>query len=171
MINPIASRLAVAALALGLGLASAARAEDLPKDFPKDHLAAAKTAIEVSHVADGLDNILIAVAQQTKALLSRNDPAHSSQIDASTNAAAIELAAKRPELDRQIQEIWAARFSKAELEEIAKFYASPVGQKLSKETGTLVQMSGVAAQVWQQKLSQELLAKVREDLKKNGINL
>ena len=35
----------------------------------------------------------------------------------------------------------------------------------------MVQMSSVAAQVWQQKISQEMLAKVREDLKKRGINL
>ncbi len=166
MIHPIASRLAIAALALGL--ATSARAAD---DFAKDHLAAAKSAIEAAHVADGLDNILISIAQQTKALLSRNDPAHSSQIDEATNAAAIELAAKRPELDAQVQQIWAARFTKAELEEIAKFYSSPVGMKLSKETQGMVQMIAVAAQVWQQKMSQELLAKTREELKKKGINL
>jgi uncharacterized protein len=165
MISPIASRLAVAALVLGLSTQAWA------EDIAKDHMAAAKAAIEASHVADGLDNILLAVAQQTKGLLSRNDPSHSSQIDEVTNAVALELAAKRPELDRQVQEIWATRFTKSELEEIAKFYASPVGQKLSKETNNLVQMSGVAAQVWQQKLSQEMLAKVREELKKKGINL
>ncbi len=165
MINSIASRLAIATLALGLS--TAVRAED----FAKDHLAAAKVAIESSHVADNLDNILIAVTLQTKGLLSRNDPAHASEIDAAVNGAALELAARRPELDRQIQEIWAARFSKAELDEIAKFYGSAVGQKLSKETGNLVQMSGIAAQVWQQKLATDMLAKVREDLKKKGINL
>ncbi len=165
MISPIASRLAVAALVLGL--TTQVRAED----YAKDHLASAKTAIEASHVADGLDNILIAVAQQTKSLLSRNNPAHSSAIDEVTNAAAIELAAKRPELDRQVQEIWAARFSKAELDEIAKFYSSPVGQKLSKETNGLVQMSTVAAQVWQQKISQEMLNKVRDEMKKRGVAL
>ncbi|MER2605345.1 MAG: DUF2059 domain-containing protein [Siculibacillus sp.] len=162
MIHPLVSRLAVAALVVGL--TSTARAED----YAKDHLAAAKQAIEVSHVGDGLDNILIAVAQQTKTLLARTNPALSSTIDEITNAAALELAAKRPELDKQIQEIWAARFSKAELEEISRFYASPVGQKLSKETGGMVQMSGVAAQVWQQKIGQEMLAKVREEMKKRG---
>ena len=165
MIHSITSRLAVAALVLGLS--TTARAED----FAKDHLASAKAAIEASHIADGLDNILIGVAVQTKGLLSRNDPSHASEIDAAVNAAAIELASRRPELDRQIQEIWAARFSKAELEEISKFYGSPVGVKLSKETGNLVQMTGVAAQVWQQKLGTDLLAKVREELKKKGINL
>lgn len=162
MISSLASRLAVAALVVGL--ATTARAED----YTKEHIAAAKAAIEASHVADGLDGILIGVAQQTKTLLARTNPALQNQIDEVTNAAAIELAAKRPELDKQIQEVWAARFTKEELQKIAEFYTSPVGQKLSKETGGMVQMSGVAAQVWQQKIGQEMLAKVREEMKKRG---
>ncbi|TBW40903.1 DUF2059 domain-containing protein [Siculibacillus lacustris] len=166
MLTPFATRLAAAAV-ISFGLSTAALAED----YAKDHIAAARAAIEASHVSDGFDNILIGLTQQTKAMLVRTNPAISAQIDEVTNAAAIELAAKRPELDRQIQEIWAARFTKPELEEITKFYASPVGQKLTKETNGLVQMTGVAAQVWQQKISQELLAKVREEMRKRGFNL
>jgi hypothetical protein len=165
MIHSLASRLAVAAVVFGL--ATPAFAED----YAADHMAAAKAAIAASHVADGLDEILIGVAQQTKALLSRTNPAQSSAIDELVNAAALSLAAKRPELDRQIQEVWAARFTKDELQKIAEFYNSPVGQKLSKETAGMVQMSGVAAQVWQRKIGEEMLAKVREAAKAKGIAL
>ncbi len=163
MTHSLASRLAVAALVLGL--AAPAYAED----YAADHLAAAKAAITASHVTDGLDNILIGVAQQTKAMLSRTNPAQSSLIDQLTNTAALELAAQRPELDKQIQEIWAARFTKEELQKIAEFYNSPVGQKLSKETSGMVQMSGIAAQVWQRKIGEEMLAKVREAAKAKGV--
>lgn len=163
MTHSLASRLA--AVALVLGLAGPAFADD----YTPEHMASAKAAIEASHVGDGLDNILIGVAQQTKGLLSRTHPAQSNLIDELTNAAALELAAKRPELDRQIQEVWAARFSKTELDEIAKFYNSPIGQKLSKETSGMVQMSGIAAQVWQQKIGQEMLAKVRDAAKAKGV--
>lgn len=165
MTRSLASRLAAAALVFGL--AGPAFAED----YTADHLAAAKAAIEASHVGDGLDNILIGVAQQTKGLLVRTHPAQSNLIDQLTNAAALELAAKRPELDKQIQEVWAARFTKEELQKIAEFYNSPLGQKLSKETAGMVQMSGVAAQVWQQKIGQEMLLKVREAAKAKGVAL
>jgi hypothetical protein len=165
MSKPIALRLAVAVLAAGLSTAAFA------EDFAKDHLASARAAIEASHVSDGIDNILIVVAQQTKQLLVRTNPSLSAQIDEVTNAAAIGLAGRRPDLDRQIQEIWAARFSKAELDEIARFYNSETGRKLTKETTGIIQMTGVAAQVWQQKIGQELLAKVREEMKKRGVNL
>ena len=165
MTHSLASRLAAAALVFGLAVPAFA------EDYAADHMAAAKAAIAASHVSDGLDDILIGVAQQTKALLARSNPAQSDNIDKLVNAAALELAAKRPELDKQIQEIWAARFTKDELQKIAEFYNSPVGQKLSKETAGMVQMSGVAAQMWQQKIAQEMLAKVREELKKRGANL
>lgn len=165
MIHSLASRLAVATLVFGL--ATPAFAED----YAADHLAAAKAAITASHVADGLDDILIGLTQQTKAMLSRTNPAQTNLIDQLVNTAALELAAKRPELDKQIQEIWAARFTKDELQKIAEFYNSPVGQKLSKETIGMVQMSGVAAQVWQRKIGEELVTKVREAAKAKGVSL
>ena len=165
MIHSLASRLAVVTLAVGLATPVFA------EDYSADHMAAAKAAIGASHVSDGLDDILIGVAQQTKALLARTNPAQSSVIDELVNAAALELAAKRPDLDKQIQEVWAARFSKEELQKIAEFYNSPVGQKLSKETAGMVQMSGIAAQLWQRKIGEEMLAKVREAAKAKGIAL
>lgn len=165
MTHSLASRLAAAVLVLGLA------GPALAEDYTADHLAAAKAAIAASHVSDGLDNILIGVAQQTKAMLARTNPAQSNLIDELTNAAALELAAQRPDLDKQIQEIWAARFTKDELQKIADFYSSPVGQKLSKETAGMVQMSGIAAQVWQRKIGQEMLAKVREAAKAKGVSL
>ncbi len=165
MTRSFASRLAAAALFVGLVQPAFA------DDYTKEHLDAAKSAIEASHVGDGLDNILIGVAQQTKAVLARTNPAQSNLIDELTNTAALELAAKRPELDKQIQEVWAARFTQDELKKIAEFYNSPVGQKLSKETASMVQMSGVAAQVWQAKIAQEMLAKVRDAAKAKGVNL
>lgn len=163
MFDRIPTRLAAAA-AVMVGLASPALAED----YTKDHLAAAKAAIEASHVNEGFDNLLIGVTQQTKQMLGRTNPALSSQIDEVANLVALQLAAKRPELDYQVQEIWAARFSKAELEEITKFYSSPVGVKLTKETSGMVRMTGVAAQVWQQKIGQEMVEKIREEMKKRG---
>lgn len=169
MISRITSRLALlgATAALAVGLSTGAMAED----YAKDHLASARAAIAAAKVSEGFDEILIGVTAQTKSNLVRRNPAASSQIEQATNAAALELAAKRPELDQQIQEIWAARFSKAELDEITKFYGSPVGQKLTKEMGAMAQMIGIAAQVWQKKIGDEMLVKVRAEMKKRGVDL
>ncbi|MDR3376859.1 MAG: DUF2059 domain-containing protein [Ancalomicrobiaceae bacterium] len=137
--------------------------------YTKEHLAAARAAIEASHVTEGFDNVLVAVADRTKDNFIRSNPSFSTQIEAATNKVALELAARRVEIDRQVQQFWAAKFSQAELQDIAKFYTSPVGQKLVKETNGIAAASVQAIQVYQAGLSQDMVAKVREELKKQGL--
>ena len=104
-------------------------------------------------------------------VLVRRAPASSTQIEEATNAVALQLAPRRAELDQQIQELWAGRFTKEELDEVTKFYSSPVGQKFTKEIPAIGQALGMAAQVWQKKIGDEMLAKVRAEMKKRGVEL
>jgi hypothetical protein len=162
------SRVALVA-AFGLATAFATLTPAAAADFTKEQLAAARAAIDASHVSDGFDNVLLGVTQQAKANFIRSNPSFSSQIETATNKVAIDLAGERVELDRQIQQIWAAKFTVPELQEITRFYTSPVGQKLSKETAGMVAYSMQAVQIYQQKLSQDMAIKVREELKKQGL--
>lgn len=179
MIRPLKS-LALAGLAAVLAtavapVAAVAQTQPAPAaaqpEPSKEHLASARAAIEASKVTDGFDNILLGIAQQTKALFQRSNPALTNVIEESTNKVAIELAPRRIELDRAIQIAWATKFSKAELDEIAKFYNSPVGKKLAAETQGMVQTATDAMFQWQQKMSSDMVAKTREELKKRGHNL
>ncbi|MBP0651879.1 DUF2059 domain-containing protein, partial [Mycobacterium tuberculosis] len=79
---------------------------------------------------------------QTKSTLTKASPSLGPQIDEVTNKVALELAARRPELDRQLQNVWASRFTKPELDELAKFLSSPIGQKWTKELPGVVAGSG-----------------------------
>ncbi|MDK9696189.1 MAG: DUF2059 domain-containing protein [Siculibacillus sp.] len=169
MIDRITSRLALlgATAAFVVGLSTAAMAET----YTKEHLAAARNAIAAAKVTEGFDEILIGIAAQTKQALVRRAPAASTQIEEVTNAVALELAPKRAELNQQVQEVWAGRFTKEELDEIAKFYGSPVGQKFTKEIPAIGQALGMAAQVWQKKIGDEMLTKVRAEMKKRGVDL
>jgi len=162
------SRLALVAT-LGTLLAVQAVANGHAAEYTKEQLAAARAAIEASHVADGLDNVLVAVAQQTKTNLIRTNPSYSSQIEVATNKIAVELASERVDLDHAVQQLWASKFSVQESQDIAKFYNSPVGQKLAKETGGLYNAIGQDLQIYQQKLAQDLYQKTRDELKKQGL--
>lgn len=162
------TRLALGA-SLTLAICCASFQPTLSADFTKEQLSAAKAAIEASHVADGFDNVLLAVAQQAKSNFIRSNPSYSTQIEAATDKVALQLASERVDLDRQIQSIWANKFSVAELNDIAKFYSSPVGVKLAKETAGLVALSVQSVQIYQQKLSQDMVVKIREELKKQGL--
>jgi hypothetical protein len=160
------------ALAAALAAApAAAYAQATPPEPTKEHLASARAAIEASRVAEGFDNVLLNVAQQTKALLQRNNPSLTGKIDEVTNKVALELAAKRVDLDKDIQTIWAREFTKPELDEISRFYSSPTGKKLADSTQKVVGLSMEKVIGWQQKISQEMLTRVREEMKKLGHNI
>jgi hypothetical protein len=135
----------------------------------KEQLSAARAAIEASHVTDGVDNVLLAVAQQAKTNFIRTSPSYSVQIEAAVNKAAIELASQRVDVDRQIQQVWASKFTLDELKTIAAFYSSSAGQKLTRETPSLVNESAQALQAYQIKLSQDIVTKTRDELRKQGL--
>jgi hypothetical protein len=162
------SRLTLIA-ALGLAMTLPCLTTAGAADFSKEQLAAARAAIEASHVNDGFDNVLLGVTEQAKANFIRSNPSYSRQIEDATNKVAVELAGERVELDHQIQQIWAAKFTIPELQEITKFYTSAVGVKLAKETTGMVAQSVQAVQAYQQRLSQDMVTKVRDELKKQGL--
>jgi len=161
------SRLTLIA-ALGLAMTLPCLSAAGAAEFSKEQLAAARAAIDASHVNDGFDNVLLGVTERAKATFIRSYPSYSRQIEDATNKVAVELAGERVELDHQIQQIWAAKFTIPELQEITKFYTSPVGVKLAKETPGMVAQAVPALQAYEQKLSQDMVTKLREELKKLG---
>jgi hypothetical protein len=66
---------------------------------------------------------------------------------------------------------YAANFTESELKAILAFYQSPVGKKLLDQQAKIVDASMSYAQDWANKLSDEVVPKMREELKKRGHNL
>lgn len=156
--RPLSAAIVIAALAIP------AAAED----FTDSHLAAARETIAAAHAADQFNNILLVLAEQTKALFQRSNPSAIKDIDEVVGKVALDLAKRRPELDRELERVWAARFSEDELKEIATFYRSPIGEKLGKTMPLVIQDSIRSANIWRDALSTEIVTKSREELNKRG---
>ncbi len=140
-------------------------------DIPRSHMALAQQAIELSGASAGFDDILPLVAEQTKGLFIRSNPALTSEIEDVTDTVALEFARKRADLDITIQGVWARRFSEAELGEIITFYQSPVGSKLAALSPEMLALSVGAAKQWSDELSVTLVTRVREEMQKRGHQL
>lgn len=154
-----------AGLALALGLATlSAHAQD----FTPSHLAAARATIAAAKASQQFDTLLPMLADQAKALFQRSNPAAVQDIDTVVNDVALELAKRRPELDRELERVWAARFSEEELKEIAAFYESPVGKKFGENMSLIIQDSVRSATIWRDAISTELVTKARDELNKRG---
>ncbi|WP_181705269.1 DUF2059 domain-containing protein [Chthonobacter rhizosphaerae] len=153
----------------GLALAVAVLAAPTrAQEFSESHLAAARATMQAAKASEQFDTILPMLADQAKALFQRSNPALVQEIDEVVNQVALDLAKQRPQLDRELERAWAARFSEDELKEITAFYTSPVGIKFGQTMPVVIRDSMRSASIWRDTLSTELVTKAREELIKRG---
>lgn len=82
-----------------------------------------------------------------------------------------ELEPRIAEVHNKVIEIYASQFSEAELKDILAFYTSPAGKKFLVAQPKIVDESLKFAQDWAGALSDEIIGKMREGLKKKGHKL
>jgi hypothetical protein len=162
MVRTLARHVGAALIAVMLAAPAAAQ------DFSDSHLAAARATIKAAKADEQFSTILISLSDQAKALFIRSNPSLVAEIEDVVNAVALDLAKRRPELDRELERVWAARFTEEELNEITAFYVSPVGKKLGENMGVVIQDSIRSAGIWRDALSTEIVTKSREELVKRG---
>ncbi|MBS1183443.1 MAG: hypothetical protein H6Q99_3323 [Proteobacteria bacterium] len=158
--RPLAAAMVIAALA----------SPAVSQDLTESHIAAARETIVAAHASEQFNGILVALAQQTKALFQRSNPGAAKDIEEVVSAVALDLAKRRPDLDRELERVWAARFSEDELKQITTFFKSPVGQKYGQLAPVIIQDSMRSAGIWRDALSTEILTRSRDDLNKRGYN-
>lgn len=134
------------------------------EDFTESHLEAAKKVVIATNSLSAFDDLLPVLAEQTRTIFVQADPFRSDEIVTVTTEVALELAPKRQDLNRSIYQIWARRFSEAELNELATFYGTPVGQKLAEAGPSITALALGAARQWQDSIGTEMVSIVRERL-------
>ncbi|NRG18600.1 DUF2059 domain-containing protein [Rhizobiales bacterium] len=133
-----------------------------------EHLQAAKNAVQAAKVLDTYDNMLPLIADQTRTLFVRSNPSAAAEIDEVVNTIALEMVEQRAQLNNTIYRVWARRFSIEELNQIAEFYNSPVGQKFSEIGQELTALSVGAGKQWSDRISTQMVSQAREQLKERG---
>lgn len=169
----LAAAILVAAAPLALsGAASAqdaAPAAPAAEDFERSHLRAAQTIIDVTRSGEPFDDILPALMNQTRITFVQSTPALAREIEEVVNEVAIEMAAKRAELARTMQLIWARRFTEEELVELADFFQSPTGKKFADQTPVISALTLGAARQWEAQLAGEMVNQTRQRLRDKGL--
>jgi uncharacterized protein len=161
-----ATHLATVTFALAI-LGSAAQAQ---QPTP----AALATAKEIVVVTGGvtLFNPLIpGVVEQAKLLLLQQNPNLSRVLTEVGDKMRTDLAPRLDELINEMARLYAVRFSEQELKDLLAFNKSALGKKLLAEQPQIVDASLKFAQTWSTTLSDEVVAKMREELKKRGYAL
>ncbi|MBB1247370.1 MULTISPECIES: DUF2059 domain-containing protein [unclassified Rhizobium] len=142
----------VAGMMFGFG-ASLAVAQESISDA---HLKAARSAMKAIKITEPFDAILPNIAQRLKGTLIQSSPNYEQLINDTVDAKALELAARRADLEKEAAAIYAKTFSEEELNQIAAFYSGPAGQKLLKDGPLVIRQLSKAADIWATGMSRDL---------------
>jgi hypothetical protein len=119
--------------------------------------------------ATALFNTLIpGVIEQAKLLFLQQNPGMAKDVNEIAAKMRSDLAPRLGELNGQVAKIYAERFNEQELKDLLAFYKSPVGKKFIEQQPLVAEASLKFAQDWANKLSDEVIAKMRNELKKKG---
>lgn len=111
------------------------------------------------------------VIETAKNVLLQQSPNLQKDLNETAATLRTQLAPRTAELKEEIAKLYALRFTEAELKEALTFFKSPLGKKLLVEEPRFVEASLGRAQEWANRLSEDVMGKIRAEMKKKGHNL
>lgn len=162
-----AFRLAMLAIVLA-AMSSAAQAQKKPSAA---EMATAKELVKITSATALFNPLIAGVVEQAKLVFLQQNPGLSKDLNEIAAKIRTDLTPRFSELSDEVARLYAQHFTEQELKTILAFYKSPVGQKTLREQPQVIDSSMKFAQDWANNLSDEVIAKMRDELKKKGHNL
>ena len=131
-------------------------------------LAAAKELLEIKGAQNMLGPIVPGVVETAKNSLMQSNPNLVKELNEVAVQLRTELAPRSSEVIQTFVVLYAQRFTEPELKQIVAFYRSPLGQKLLADEPTLMDQGFKQAQSWADRLSEQVIARFRDEMKKRG---
>jgi hypothetical protein len=131
-------------------------------------LATAKELITVKGAVAIFDPLVPGVIEQTKSVFLRTNPMLGKDLNEVAAKLRTDYAPRGAEVINDTAKLYATRFTEQELKDALAFYKSPLGGKLLVEEPKLLDEGMKNAQTWANKLSEEIIGKIRAEMKKRG---
>lgn len=151
---------------LALATPGAARADNADPAT----LAKAKELLQVSNLAAMRDQMVALVQAQIAALVLNANPGQGDKVNRLINDVI------QPSLKRRLPEyldlaagVYAAHFTRAELDQLVSFYKSPVGQKLVREQDQMIPAMTKMSREWVNRVGNDVLKDAADDIAKRGL--
>ncbi|WP_375449495.1 DUF2059 domain-containing protein [uncultured Devosia sp.] len=143
----------------------------IAQEVAPEHLALARKYVDLTDRGAIYETTLVETAIQTMRQIVTQNPEISVQTNDAITKVLEDYKGRKGELLDQFARVYAIRFSMEELTQIVAFYESPVGTKLSEANSDLnVDLQRVLA-VFNNNVGQEFFAKVRAELRANGVQI
>jgi hypothetical protein len=131
-------------------------------------MATAKELVKVTGATDLFNPLIAGVVEQAKLLFLQQDPSLIKDLNEVAAKLRSDLTPRFAEVTDEVARLYASHFTDQELKDIFAFYQSPVGKKLLAQQSQVIDASMKFAQTWANKLSDEVVAKMRAEMKKKG---
>lgn len=154
-------------LAAGVAFALAC-APALAQTAPDPRLTLAREVMEASGTIATLRDIVPVFFDEAKRTLTRTRPELVKDLDEVIKILKPEFERRRDELMNEVAGLYARSFTREELAEIKAFYETPAGKKLVKILPGVLQSSYERTNAWGRKVSQDVISRMRQEMKKRG---
>jgi hypothetical protein len=160
------------ARAVALGLALAATSVGAQAQQPSAAaLASARELVDIKGVKNLVAPVVVGVVQQTTNTILQTNPGLSKDLDEVSAQLSTEYQPRVAEMTNEIVKLYAQRFTDQELKEAVAFYKSPAGKKILTEEPKILDETYARIQQWANRLQDEVMTRVRAEMKKRGHNL
>lgn len=159
-----------AAMILSATFAGAAGAQQKAAPTPAA-LLMAKEIIALKGATATFDPLINGVIEYHRNILIQTNPNLSKEIEQVAAKLITDMQSRRAELQQQLAATYAGHFTEQELREAIAFYRTPLGKKLLVEEPKAMEETMKAADTWSRKFADEMMAKMREELRKRGLNV
>jgi hypothetical protein len=163
----IAGALRIAAFSLALVGATSVLAQTAATPSANS-LQMAREVVVASGATRAFEGAIPTILQQSLNVFVQQNPDLAKQLTETVKAFAPEFEKRSSEIVDIIAGVYATRFTEADLKEILAFYRSNVGKKFISLLPSVLEESFVKTQEWGGKLSEEVVARLRADMRKKG---
>ena len=161
---------ALVAVALSAGI-MALSVPAMAQEVPPEQLALARKYIDLTDRAAIFEVTMVEIGIGTMRQIVQQNPEVMDQTDAAIGKTLEEYKGRKGELLDQFARVYAVRFTIEELQQIVAFYETPTGQKLATANTEVNADLQKVMQVFTNNMRQEFFAKVRAELRAQGVEI
>jgi uncharacterized protein len=134
-------------------------------------LALAKELIVLKGSTQLWDAVVPGVIEQAKGVFMQTNPALGRELNDVAAQLRTEYAPRASQLVDQVAQLYAKTFTEQELKDALAFYKSPLGRKIVSEEPKVLDDGFRRIQEWTNKFSEEVMGRMRAEMKKKGYDL
>jgi hypothetical protein len=131
-------------------------------------LAAANELIIIKGAKSLYDPLIVGVVEKAKGIFLQTNPMLGKDLNEVAAGLRSEFAPRSAEVMNATAKLYADRFTEQELKDAVAFYKSALGRKLISMEPAIADESVKATGQWAEKLSEEIVSRMRVEMKKRG---